>query len=69
MFAGAHESFYAQVPSNQVLETLEPCELIVLSFEKLQEGISNTEITQAIETIKKIQLNITQEHSFKLWEK
>lgn len=37
MFAGAHESFYAQVPSNQVLETLESCELIVLSYDVLQE--------------------------------
>ncbi|UMB61441.1 MarR family winged helix-turn-helix transcriptional regulator [Lutibacter sp. A80] len=36
------------------------------TIEKLQKGISNTEIAQAIETIKKIQLNITQEHSFKL---
>lgn len=40
--------------------------IIKKSFEKLQEGITNSEISQAIETIKKIQLNITQEHSLKL---
>ena len=37
MFCGSHESFFSQVPSMQVLETLEPCELLVLSFESLQE--------------------------------
>ena len=36
MFAGSHESFFSQVPSIQVLETLEGSELIVLSYEKLQ---------------------------------
>jgi CRP-like cAMP-binding protein len=37
MFAGSHESFFSQVPSVQVLETLEDSELIVLSYKGLQE--------------------------------
>jgi len=37
MFAGSHESFFSQVPSIQVLETLEECELIVLSYESLHK--------------------------------
>lgn len=36
------------------------------TIKKFQNGISDSEISQAIETIKKIQLNITKEHSFKL---
>ena len=37
MFAGSHESFFSQVPSIQVLETLEESELLVFSYEGLQE--------------------------------
>ena len=37
MMAGSHESFFSQVPSIQVLETLEPSELLVLSHEHLQD--------------------------------
>jgi len=37
MFAGSHESFFSQVPSNQILETLEDCELLAISFEALHE--------------------------------
>lgn len=36
------------------------------TVEELLEGISDSEITQSIKTLKKIQLNITKEHSFKL---
>ncbi len=36
MFAGAHESFFAQQPSIQVLETLEDSTLLVLSYDALQ---------------------------------
>lgn len=35
MFAGSHESFFAQQPSMQVLETLEEAELFVLSYDSL----------------------------------
>lgn len=34
-FAGSHTSFVNQVPSNQVLETIEACELLVLSYESI----------------------------------
>lgn len=37
MFAGSHESFFSQVPSMQILETLEPCELVVLSYRDLNQ--------------------------------
>ena len=37
MFAGSHESFFSQVPSNQVLETLEDSELLVISYKKLHQ--------------------------------
>lgn len=37
MFAGAHESFFSQVPSIQVLETLEDSALFVFSYEKLNQ--------------------------------
>ena len=37
MFAGSHESFFAQVPSIQVLETLEPSELLVISHKNLHQ--------------------------------
>ncbi len=40
--------------------------IIKKTFEKLQEGITSSEIFQTIETLKKIQSNITQEHSLKL---
>jgi len=36
MFAGAIESFFAQVPSNQILETIEDCSLLVLSSKNLE---------------------------------
>jgi len=36
------------------------------TIEKIQESVTEIEICQAIETIKKIQLNISKEHSFKL---
>ena len=35
MFAGSHESFFSQVPSMQVLETLEESELLVMSYSDL----------------------------------
>jgi CRP-like cAMP-binding protein len=35
MFAGSHESFFSQIPSIQVLETLEDSELLTFSFESL----------------------------------
>jgi len=37
MFAGSHESFFSQLPSSQVLETIEHCELLVLSYSSLHE--------------------------------
>lgn len=37
MFAGSHESFFSQVPSIQVLETLEESELLVLPYDGLQQ--------------------------------
>ncbi len=35
MFAGSHESFFSQLPSNQVLETLEESRLLALSYDDL----------------------------------
>lgn len=35
MFAGSHESFFSQIPSVQVVESLEACELLVLSYDGL----------------------------------
>lgn len=37
MFTSAHTSFFNQLPSNQVLETIEPCEVLTLSFSALNE--------------------------------
>lgn len=37
MFAGSHESFFSQVPSIQILETIEESELLVFSYEKLHQ--------------------------------
>lgn len=37
MFASAHTSFFNQMPSNQVLETIEPCEVLTLSYSSLNE--------------------------------
>jgi len=37
MMAGSHESFFSQVPSLQVVETLEAAELLVLSHASLQQ--------------------------------
>jgi CRP-like cAMP-binding protein len=36
MFATSHSSFLWQTPSEQVIETLEPCQLLVISFDDLQ---------------------------------
>ena len=36
MMCSAHESYFSQVPSTQILEAIEPCELLVLSYENLQ---------------------------------
>lgn len=36
-FAGILESFFAQTPSRQVLESLEPCQLLAISFQNLNE--------------------------------
>ena len=36
-FAGVLESFFTQTPGQQVLETLEECELLVLSFKDLHQ--------------------------------
>jgi CRP-like cAMP-binding protein len=35
LFAGSYESLLDQTPSNQVLETLEPCDLLVMDHVKL----------------------------------
>lgn len=37
MFASSHTSFIHQVPSEQVIETLEPSKLLVMSYDALQE--------------------------------
>lgn len=37
MFASSHTSFIHQIPSEQIVETLEPCQLLVLSYDGLQE--------------------------------
>lgn len=37
MFAGALESFFSQIPSNQILESIEECELLVLSYDSLNK--------------------------------
>ena len=37
MMAGASESFFSRIPSMQVIETLEECELLVLTHEKLEQ--------------------------------
>jgi len=36
MFGGSAESFFSQTPSVQILETIEECELLVLSYTALQ---------------------------------
>lgn len=36
LFASSYESFLRQTPSIQYLETLEPCELLVLRFDQLE---------------------------------
>lgn len=36
MFGGSAESFFSQTPSVQILETIEECELLVLSYAALQ---------------------------------
>lgn len=37
LFASSYESFLRQAPSLQTLETLEDCELLVISYKRLQE--------------------------------
>ncbi|MEM6766076.1 MAG: Crp/Fnr family transcriptional regulator [Bacteroidota bacterium] len=37
MFAGSHESFFSQLPSIQVLESLEDSELLAFSFDSLHQ--------------------------------
>lgn len=37
LFASSHDSFLQQQPSMQFLESLEPCELLSISFEKMEE--------------------------------
>lgn len=37
LFASSYESMISQTPSTQVLETLEPCDLLVMSAERLQQ--------------------------------
>ncbi|WKN33832.1 Crp/Fnr family transcriptional regulator [Porifericola rhodea] len=37
MFGGSAESFFSQTPSVQILETIEECELLVLSYAALQQ--------------------------------
>ena len=37
LFASSLESFIHQIPSQQVLETIEPCEVLRLSFDSLQK--------------------------------
>lgn len=44
MFAGTIESFFMQTPSNQLLETVEECELLVLEYVALQELLENQPI-------------------------
>lgn len=41
MMAGSHESFFSQVPSTQILETLEESELLVFSYDQLQQLFSD----------------------------
>jgi CRP-like cAMP-binding protein len=36
LFASSYESFLRQTPSNQILETIEDCELLVINYEALQ---------------------------------
>lgn len=40
MFAGSHESFFSQVPSVQILESLEESELLAFSYDQLQQLFS-----------------------------
>lgn len=37
LFASSYDSFLRKVPSIQTLESLEPCELLVLSYDRMQE--------------------------------
>ncbi|MEK6481973.1 Crp/Fnr family transcriptional regulator [Catalinimonas sp. 4WD22] len=37
MMAGSSESFFSQVPGTQIIETLEECELLVLTHSSLQQ--------------------------------
>ncbi|MDF9795041.1 CRP-like cAMP-binding protein [Catalinimonas alkaloidigena] len=37
MMAGSSESFFSQIPGTQIIETLEECELLVLTYEKLEQ--------------------------------
>ena len=43
--------------------------ILKLAIKQFQKDISESEIQQAISTIKKIQNNIFKEHSIQLWEK
>lgn len=37
MMGGSGESFFSQVPSTQIIESLEECELLVLTYDKLEQ--------------------------------
>jgi CRP-like cAMP-binding protein len=37
MMAGSSESFFSQVPGTQIIETLEECELLVLTHSSLEQ--------------------------------
>ncbi len=37
LFASSYDSFLRKVPSIQTLESLEPCELLVISYDRMQE--------------------------------
>ncbi|HEV7333276.1 MAG TPA: Crp/Fnr family transcriptional regulator [Flavisolibacter sp.] len=37
LFASSYDSFLRQAPSNQTLETLEDCDLLVISYNRLQQ--------------------------------
>ena len=48
MFASSLESFLLQAPSNQVLETLEPCTLLVITKERLENLYQNVPKTHIL---------------------
>ncbi len=48
MFLNAFQSFLTRSPSRQIIETLEPCELLCLSYERLEELYRELPVTHVL---------------------